>query len=80
VRAAAIRSGRACIEFRDLPGAEVEPIKKQLGDKIAVQEVSATGWGGIALNNTIKPFTDVRVRRPSPSASIGTRVAGCCSR
>ena len=40
---AAIRSGRAYIEFRDLPGAEVEPIKKQLGDKIAVQEVSATG-------------------------------------
>jgi len=63
VRAAAIRSGRAYIEFRDLPGAEVETIKKQLGDQISVQEVSATGWWGIALNNTIKPFTDVRVRK-----------------
>jgi len=63
VRAAAIRSGRAYIEFRDLPGAEVETIKKQLGDKISVQEVSATGWWGIALNNTVKPFTDVRVRK-----------------
>ncbi len=63
VRAAAIRSGRAYIEFRDLPGAEVETIKKQLGDQISVQEVSATGWWGIALNNAIKPFTDVRVRK-----------------
>src|SRR5262245_33577491 len=32
VRAAAIRSGRAYIEFRDMPNAEVESIKKQLGD------------------------------------------------
>ena len=63
VRAAAIRSGRAYIEFRDLPGAEVETIKRQLGDKISVQEVSATGWWGIALNNAIKPFTDARVRK-----------------
>jgi peptide/nickel transport system substrate-binding protein len=63
VRAAAIRSGRAYIEFRDLPGAEVEAIKKQLGDKIAVQEVAATGWWGISVNNTIKPFSDVRVRK-----------------
>jgi hypothetical protein len=37
VRAAAIRSGRAYIEFRDLPQAEVESIKKQLGDKVVVQ-------------------------------------------
>ncbi len=35
VRAAAIRSGRAYIEFRHLPNAEVEAIKKQLGDKVA---------------------------------------------
>ena len=38
VRAAAIRSGRAYIEFRNLPSADVEAIRKQLGDKIAVQE------------------------------------------
>jgi peptide/nickel transport system substrate-binding protein len=37
VRAAAIRSGRAYIEFRDLPSAEVDAIRKQLGDKVAVQ-------------------------------------------
>ena len=35
-RAAAIRSGRAYIEFRTLPLAEVEAIRKQLGDKVVV--------------------------------------------
>jgi len=63
VRAAAIRSGRAYIEFRDLPSAEVEAIRKQLGDKVAVQTVPVTGQWGIALNNTVKPFNDVRVRK-----------------
>jgi peptide/nickel transport system substrate-binding protein len=63
VRAAAIRSGRAYIEFRDLPAAEVEAIKKQLGDKVAVQETPMTGQWGIAINNTAKPLNDVRVRK-----------------
>src|SRR5437773_7518943 len=63
VRAAAIRSGRAYIEFRDLPLSEVEAIKRQLGDKVAVQHTPLVGQWGIAINNTIKPFTDVRVRR-----------------
>jgi len=63
VRAAAIRSGRAYIEFRDLPGSEVEAIKKQLGDKVVVQQTPMTGQVGIAINNTVKPFTDVRVRK-----------------
>jgi peptide/nickel transport system substrate-binding protein len=63
VRAAAIRSGRAYIEFRDLPGAEVESIKKQLGDKVVVQETPVTASWGISLNNTVKPFNDVRVRK-----------------
>jgi peptide/nickel transport system substrate-binding protein len=63
VRAAAVRSGRAYIEFRDLPVAEVEAIKKQLGDKVTVQEGSATGFWGIAINNTVKPLNDVRVRK-----------------
>ena len=63
VRAAAVRSGRAYIEFRDLPKSEAEAIQKQLGDKIVVQEVPATGWWGIAINNTTKPFNDVRVRK-----------------
>ncbi len=63
VRAAAIRSGRAYIEFRNLPSAEVEAIRKQLGDKVAVQETPMTGWWGIAVNSTTKPFNDVRVRK-----------------
>jgi peptide/nickel transport system substrate-binding protein len=63
VRAAAIRSGRAFIEFRDLPNAEVEAIKKQLGDRVVVQQTPMVGQFGIAINNTVKPFDDVRVRR-----------------
>src|SRR5262245_18908507 len=63
VRAAAIRSGRAYIEFRDMPNAEVESIKKQLGDKVTVQETPMTGQWGIAVNNTVEPFNDVRVRK-----------------
>jgi peptide/nickel transport system substrate-binding protein len=63
VRAAAIRSGRAYIEFRDLPNSEVEAIKKQLGDKVVVQQTPMVGQFGIAMNNTVKPFNDARVRR-----------------
>jgi peptide/nickel transport system substrate-binding protein len=63
VRAAAIRSGRAYIEFRDLPSAEVDAIRKQLGDKVAVQTTAVTGQWGIAINNTAKPFNDIRVRK-----------------
>jgi peptide/nickel transport system substrate-binding protein len=63
VRAAAIRSGRAYIEFRDMPLSEVEGIKRQLGDKIVVQHTPMVGQFGVAIQNTVKPFTDVRVRR-----------------
>src|SRR6266566_3652958 len=63
VRAAAVRSGRSYIEFRDLPNAEVEAIKKTLGDKVAVQQTPMTGQWGIAINNTVKPFSDERVRK-----------------
>jgi peptide/nickel transport system substrate-binding protein len=63
VRAAAIRSGRAYIEFRDLPSSEVDAIKKQLGDKVVVQETSQVGQFGFAMQNTVKPFTDIRVRK-----------------
>ncbi len=63
VRAAAIRSGRAYIEFRDLPLAEVEAIRKQLGDKVVVQQTPFVIHFDIAMNNTVKPFTDIRVRK-----------------
>jgi peptide/nickel transport system substrate-binding protein len=63
VRAAALRSGRAWIEFRTMPAAEVESIKKTLGDKVVVQDVPATGQFGIAVNHALKPFNDIRVRK-----------------
>ena len=63
VRAATLRSGRAWIEFRTMPAAEVEAIRKTLGDKVVVQETPGTGLFGIGINNTVKPFTDVRVRK-----------------
>src|SRR2546427_6187476 len=63
VRAATLRSGRAWIEFRTMPLAEVESIRKQLGDKVVVQDTPATGLFGIAMNQTAKPFTDIRVRK-----------------
>jgi peptide/nickel transport system substrate-binding protein len=63
VRAAAIRSGRAYIEFRDLPLSEVEAIKRHLGDKVVVQQTPFVIQFGIAINNTVKPFNDVRVRK-----------------
>jgi peptide/nickel transport system substrate-binding protein len=63
VRAAAIRSGRAYIEFRDLPNSEVDSITKQLGDKVVVQRTPMVGQFGIGINNTVKPFTDARVRK-----------------
>src|SRR5499426_566363 len=63
VRAAAIRSGRAHIEFRDLPDSEVEAIKRQLGEKVVVQSTPFVINFGITINNAKKPFDDVRVRR-----------------
>jgi peptide/nickel transport system substrate-binding protein len=63
VRAAAIRSGRAHIEFRGLPMSEVDAITKQLGDKVKVQEAPTPGWWAVSFNNQVKPFDDVRVRK-----------------
>jgi peptide/nickel transport system substrate-binding protein len=63
VRAAALRSGRAYIEFRGMPNSEVDAIKKQLGDKVVVQHAPTPGWWAVSMNNRIKPFTDVRVRK-----------------
>jgi len=63
VRAAALRSGRAWIEFRTMPEAEVDAIRRTLGDKVVVQDRPATGLFGIGINTTVKPFSDVRVRK-----------------
>lgn len=63
VRSAAVRSGRAYIEFRGLPMSEVEAIKRQLGDKVTVQEAPTPGWWAVSFNHKVKPFDDVRVRK-----------------
>ncbi|HKA61450.1 MAG TPA: ABC transporter substrate-binding protein, partial [Methylomirabilota bacterium] len=63
VRAAAIRSGRAYIEFRDLPMSEVDAIRKHLGDRVALQQTPFVIHFDISMNNTVKPFTDIRVRK-----------------
>jgi ABC-type oligopeptide transport system substrate-binding subunit len=51
------------VEFRDLPRADVEAIKKQLGDRVVVQQTPVSALWGIWPNNTQKPFSDVRVRK-----------------
>jgi peptide/nickel transport system substrate-binding protein len=63
VRAAALRSGRAYVEFRDLPQAEVDAIRKQLGDRVVIQQTPFVIHFDISINNTVKPFSDVRVRK-----------------
>ncbi|MBI4611553.1 MAG: ABC transporter substrate-binding protein [Candidatus Rokubacteria bacterium] len=62
-RAAALRSGRAHTEFRGLPGSEVEAIKRQLGDKVVVQDAPTPGWWAVSFNHKVKPFDDERVRK-----------------
>src|SRR5258705_12046399 len=43
--------------------AEVDAIKKHLGDKVVVQQTPFVIHFDIAINNTVKPFSDVRVRK-----------------
>src|SRR5262249_43931759 len=47
----------------NLPDPEVEGIRKQLGDKVVVQQTPFVVQFGVAINNNMKPFTDVRVRK-----------------
>ena len=62
-RVDAIRSDRAAMEFRGLPPAARDQLREELGDKIAVQE-SDWNCGSVAtINEKVKPFDDVRVRR-----------------
>jgi peptide/nickel transport system substrate-binding protein len=63
VRVEAIRSDRAAMEFRGLPPAARDELKKALGDKVTVQE-SDWNCGNLVLpNHKHKPFDDARVRR-----------------
>jgi peptide/nickel transport system substrate-binding protein len=60
---AAVRSGRAHIQFRGFTPKARDDIKAALGDQITVQE---SPWDCnllVAINHTKKPFDDKRVRR-----------------
>jgi len=59
----ALRSDRAAIEFRGLPPASRDELKKSLGDEVAVQESDWNCGSVVTINHARKPFDDVRVRR-----------------
>ena len=60
---AAIRGGRAMINFRAFPPKTAEDIKRGLGDQYAEQQ---SPWNCVLIatpNSLVKPFDDARVRR-----------------
>jgi peptide/nickel transport system substrate-binding protein len=63
VRVEAMRGDRAATEFRGLPPAAVDQLKKELGDKVIVQTSDWNCGNLITPNSKRKPFDDVRVRK-----------------
>jgi len=62
-RIEALRSDRAAIEFRGMPPASRDDLKKDLGDQITVQESDWNCGSVVTPNHARKPFDDARVRR-----------------
>jgi len=62
-RVAAIRGGRALIEYRGFNPARRDELVSALGEKLRVQESPWLCFLSVALHNQKKPFDDVRVRR-----------------
>jgi peptide/nickel transport system substrate-binding protein len=62
-RVAAIKSGRADIEFRGFPPATRDELQAALGDQLAVQESDWNCGAVITPNHKRPPFDDARVRR-----------------
>jgi len=60
---AAVRGGRAHIQFRGFTPADRDSLKAALGDKITVQESPWDCILMVAINHEKKPFDDKRVRR-----------------
>lgn len=60
---AAIRGGRAMINFRALPPKTISQLKKAMGDKLRVQESTWNCVLFVTPNHKVKPFDDARVRR-----------------
>ncbi|MDW8119765.1 MAG: ABC transporter substrate-binding protein, partial [Chloroflexota bacterium] len=61
-RAAAIRTGRAHIEFRDMPPTVKDDIVRSLGDRVVVQETDWSCLWDTAAQTQRAPFSDKRVR------------------
>jgi peptide/nickel transport system substrate-binding protein len=59
----AIRADRAAGEFRGYPPAAMDQLKRELGDKIVMQQNDWNCGSLIWFNHKKKPFDDVRVRR-----------------
>ena len=62
-RFAAVRSGRALIEFRGASPATRDDLMNALGKQLTVQESPWITYITVAINNEKKPFDDPRVRR-----------------
>jgi peptide/nickel transport system substrate-binding protein len=68
-RVDAIRADRAATEFRGLPPSAVNELKKELDDKITVQESDWNCVNLITANHQKKPFDDPR----APRTGLGSR-------
>jgi len=79
-QAAAIRSGRADIQFRGFSPAQRDDIVGALGDKIAVQESPWNCGLLVAINHEKQPFGDPRVRRALSLALDRHAAAGVLSK
>lgn len=62
-RFAAVRSGRALIEFRGASPATRDALRNALGKQLTVQESPWICGLTVVINNEKKPFDDPRVRR-----------------
>jgi peptide/nickel transport system substrate-binding protein len=62
-RATSVRTGRTDVELRSLPPAEVEAMKKQMGDDLVVRHPRINLQWGLMFNHKRKPFDDARVRK-----------------
>ena len=62
-RVDAIRADRAAMEFRGMPPAARDELKKELGDNITVVESDWNCGSDLFFNHKQKPFDDPRVRR-----------------
>ena len=79
-QAAAIRSGRADIQFRGFSPAQRDDIVRVLGEKVTVQESPWNCGLLVAINHEKEPFGDRRVRRALSLALDRHAAAGALSR